>query len=940
MDLRMKKNNFFLFSFRVKFIAAQVLSILVTVLVLGVSTHHQVDASNQRLLQEKLEAIAFGAKNRIETALSDLQTLLIRIDSRDFPNPPERKSIQRQFESLAPDLPVLGYINQQGAEEIKFVQGHESRELGSYQGSSSFQQALLNPNRVILSVQETDPDLTEPVLVLTLAKTEESSQEIQGVLRAAIPLKKLLKQFDVWPSGHPGKLMLLDDQMRYLIPPEPNLLFAPVIADSDSDNQAIARLGNHRDGTGEARLGQDRYRFAHAPLDSTGWVIIAATADETVGILTHLLETHIGISFIGLAFGILLSLALTLPMVRNIRKIGQQAHALAEEVTHSCVEVHSGDELQDLAHSINTLSLHRAQTGNASDHLDLMLHAILDPLLVADETGRVTKTNAAALQLFDGTEEQLLGSHLSQLFDEQSPLGDKYILGQLLDRGEMFNFETSIRRMDTGAAPVLLSCNRTSSPGSDAPIIVLTLKDISERKRAEKEIARLAYYDSLTGLPNRELLRNRLEIALAQQDRLHAESKTCLAILFLDLDHFKVVNDTLGHHMGDQLLQRASKRLQKSLRRSDTICRPEDPKINPRESDENTLARLGGDEFVILLPYLKSSEAISIVARRIIEDMARPFKLDQHEVFTPASIGIAVYPGDGEDCDSLLQHADIAMYHAKSQGRNSFHFFSREMNAAAKERLILEHRLRACIDKREGFSVRFQPKVALDDGRVCGMEVLLRWHDLTLGDVSPTRFIPISEETGLIIPLGEWVLEMACQQTREWIDRGCAPLKVAVNLSGRQLRQPDIVEMVARVLDKTGLAPELLELELTESMLMETVEETITLLHKLKDLGISLAIDDFGTGYSSLSYLKRFPIDTLKIDRSFICELESEGEDAAIVRAIISMARSLNLEVVAEGVETNHQRDFLKTNGCHQYQGYLFSQPVSAQNFASAFLKT
>jgi EAL domain-containing protein (putative c-di-GMP-specific phosphodiesterase class I) len=318
--------------------------------------------------------------------------------------------------------------------------------------------------------------------------------------------------------------------------------------------------------------------------------------------------------------------------------------------------------------------------------------------------------------------------------------------------------------------------------------------------------------------------------------------------------------------------------------------------------------------------------------------MAKPYTLEGHQVVTPASVGLAIYPEDGTDSETLLRCADVAMYHAKEQGRNSFYFYSEEMNAAARERLSMEHFLRQDLENRRGFYLVYQPKVDFTSGRVVGMEALARWRHAELGEVLPDRFIPIAEESGLIVPLGELILETACRQLQRWHEQTGQDYRMAVNLSGRQLKHPQFLPMVATVLHGTEIKPELLELELTESMLMETAEKTVLLLGQLKQLGISLAIDDFGTGYSSLNYLKRFPIDTLKIDRSFVRDLESDRDDAAIIEAIIAMAKTLGLEVVAEGVETEIQHEFLRQRGAHLYQGALFSMPVSAEEFEKSYL--
>jgi len=438
-----------------------------------------------------------------------------------------------------------------------------------------------------------------------------------------------------------------------------------------------------------------------------------------------------------------------------------------------------------------------------------------------------------------------------------------------------------------------------------------TLLDISDRKRAENEIQQLAYYDTLTTLPNRALLHDRINQAISQATR----DGRSVAVMFLDLDRFKSVNDTMGHAIGDRLLKVVADRLTRCVRDSDTV------------------ARLGGDEFVIILNAITSGDDVVTIAEKIQKILTAPITLGEHDIYTTASIGIALFPLDGSDVNALLKNADIAMYQAKEQGRNTFQFFSREMNVKALEHLMLETSLRRGLE-REEFHLVYQPLLDLKTGRLVGMEALVRWQHPDLGLLLPGKFIPIAEETGMIIPLGDWVLSAACRQNRQWQDEGLPPLRVAVNLSARQFVQANLGHRVAEILQETGLPASCLELELTESTIMSNAEETIAILKELKTMGISLAIDDFGTGYSSLSYLKHFPIDRLKIDRSFVCDITTNPDDAAIADAIIAMAHSLKLKVTAEGVEMQEQLSYLSDRNCDEMQGYFLSYPVSAEEFA------
>ncbi|MBK5964312.1 hypothetical protein CCR95_09490 [Thiocystis minor] len=444
------------------------------------------------------------------------------------------------------------------------------------------------------------------------------------------------------------------------------------------------------------------------------------------------------------------------------------------------------------------------------------------------------------------------------------------------------------------------------------------VQDITTIREAEDHIQRLAFFDSLTGLPNRTLFLQFLEQTLKL---LHHHRPG--ALLFLDLDNFKQVNDTLGHQAGDLLLQAVSERMVASLRANDLVSRYEG-------EEHQNLARLGGDEFALLLPEIGHGRDAARVAARLLEALAPPFSLAGHEVMITVSIGITVFPQDGDQGSDLLRNGDMAMYHAKRAGKNTFKFFDSSLNEAALRRLRTETALRHAIDNNE-LCLYFQPLLDLGSGEMRGLEALLRWINPELGEVSPVNFIPIAEETGLIVPIGEWVMRDACEQLRAWQLVGTLIARVAVNVSAYQFKQPDFPDQVERILADSGLAPNCLELELTESLLMDHAEASVQMLHRLKAVGVQLAIDDFGTGYSSLNYLKRFPIDRLKIDRSFIVNIERDRDNAAIVQAIIAMADTMSLHVTAEGVETSEQLDFLRANCCGEVQGFLFSKAVPVE---------
>jgi diguanylate cyclase (GGDEF)-like protein/PAS domain S-box-containing protein len=556
-----------------------------------------------------------------------------------------------------------------------------------------------------------------------------------------------------------------------------------------------------------------------------------------------------------------------------------------------------------------TAELERKQAEETLKETKGRLKTIVDSvqtgiILIDAESRRIVDANDVAASMIGAPKHRLLGATCHNTICPQPP-------GRcpIIDRGQAIeNCEDLLLTAGGARLPVIKNVATVMLNGRKH--LLESFIDISDRKQAEIEIQTLAYYDTLTGLPNRTFLQDRLGQVLIGRPGARP-----FAVMFLDLDRFKDINDTLGHVFGDGMLKEVATRLTGCVRKNDTVL------------------RLGGDEFVVVLPGVESERDIANVARKILNVLGEPIHLEEHEIFTSGSIGIALYPADGQDLDTLLKHADTAMYRAKDQGRNNFQFFSREMNLQAVEQRHLETSLRHALSKGELFLV-YQPQMEIRTGRMIGVEALVRWRHPEQGVLLPGTFISLAEKTGLIIPIGEWVLRAACRQGRAWQAAGHPPLRIAVNLSGRQFKQYNLIGIVDQILAETGFDPSNLELELTESTLMENADSTVVVLKGLRGMGINLAIDDFGTGYSSLSHLKQFPIDRLKIDRSFVREITTDADDAAIAEAIIAMAHSLKLKVVAEGIERQDQLDFLASRRCDEMQGFLLSPPVTADEIS------
>jgi diguanylate cyclase (GGDEF)-like protein/PAS domain S-box-containing protein len=566
--------------------------------------------------------------------------------------------------------------------------------------------------------------------------------------------------------------------------------------------------------------------------------------------------------------------------------------ALRDEHGNLTGYLHVGTDVTDRKHAEETLRQQSAA-----------MTASMDGIAILDGRLDFTYVNDALAKLFGyRAPDEIIGRSICDLYEPPEQVRFITTIVPLVQQRGRWRGEATGLRLDGSLFPQEISLTAIEGGG-----MVCVVRDITERTYAEEQIKHLAYHDALTTLPNRLLFKDRVSVAISHAQRHDGR----VAVLFLDLDRFKVINDSLGHNIGDQLLQAVAARVQSCVRDSDTV------------------ARLGGDEFTLLLPELAHGEDAAIVARKILESVRYPFHIEGREFYITTSIGISVYPEDGPDAEALIKSADTAMYQAKEQGRDNYQLFNALVNAKALQRIALEHGLRRALSHNE-MAVHYQPIFDFRSGRITGVEALLRWTDPELGPIGPSTFIPLAEAIGVMIPIGTWALRVACKQAREWHDAGFNTLTLAVNLSVCQLQQPDLVNVVREILAETGFPARMLDLEITESTAMQSPEASIRTLYELKRLGIRISLDDFGTGHSSLAYLKRFPIDTLKIDQSFVADITRDSDTAAIVTAIIAMGHSLRLRVIAEGVEFTDQATFLKRRDCDQMQGYLINAPMPA----------
>ncbi len=769
----------------------------------------------------------------------------------------------------------------------------------------------------------------QPIVVISVPLRNRLGQLV-GILGGVVNLKKtlLLKPLYTTKIGQTGYFYLVGPERLTIMHPDQSRLLQPVT--HTGENPALDRaLDAGFEGTLESTNSRGlQGLFSFRQLPHTGWVLAAVLPSDEAFVAVNALRWRTSLLT---AFSLVLAMAVVLLFVRrftrpleNLTNFLKSTHTLETPpvLTHSCQET---DRLsaafsqfvdqQKAAQEELAQASAQAKAANADLRIAATAFESQEGMFITDANSVILRINQAFTDITGYTSEETLGQTPSLLQSDRHDAAFYAAMHESLREHDTWQGEIWNRRKDGAVFPEWLTISSVKDEQGQLTHYVATLTDISERKEAEEQIQLLAFYDPLTKLPNRRLLLDRLQQALASSARTQHTG----AMLFIDLDNFKMLNDTLGHDKGDLLLQQVAQRLTSCVRQGDSI------------------ARLGGDEFVLVLEDLEKNPTdaatqVKTVAEKTLSVLNQSYELADHTYHNTASIGITLFSDHLSTADELMQHADLAMYEAKKAGRNTLRFFDPHMQAAISTRSRLEKDLRDGLQQQQ-FLLLYQPQVDAE-GVITGAEALVRWQHPQRGMVSPATFIPLTEETGLILPLGLWVLETACEQLAQWALRPeTAHLTVAVNVSAVQFRHADFVQQVQEVLTRTCINPLKLKLELTESMLVNNVEDIIEKMTALKTLGVYFSLDDFGTGYSSLAYLKRLPLDQLKIDQSFVRDLLTNPNDAAIAHTVVTLARSMHLSVIAEGVETEAQRDCLKKQGCLAYQGYLFGRPLPLLEF-------
>ena len=912
-------------SISAKIILLQLTLVVLVVLASGSVCYQMMksylEADEWTHLQSHTKAVA----NLIDNRLNSIEDTMGRIANSpglaNFIKTSNAHALEEDFAPYRNILPVLSFANTLGEEEVKVTHGDPDHNLINISQSKNFQASKQHPNTLLISKPAWSATLSEDVLDLGF-RYVDYFDDFLGYIHATLPVRELQETLEPLRMNNRSFVVVTDQHNTIILSPVTQYLSAQ-LEKSDTSPELVYTPELREEFNGIYRMMGEESLVSMAIVPKTQWkVFLALPVAEFNRTIDELRNTLIILALLLAVIGSLIARQFSRTLAKpieiltaattEIETLSSTQNGDVRQVTSRRVEWKSNDELGRLVGAYNNmldqLEQSQAELIESQQELDNIVSSMVDALIVTSPDGKIIRINHAVSNMLKYAEEDLLGRQIDSLIAKERDRFSEIVSSDLAAKGASNGTETTLLSKEYLEIPVIFSCSTLLDTEGNQRGIVYVAKDITEHKQAEENLNYLANYDTLTGLPNRMLFLDRLEQSMKRlpwHDRF-------LAVLFLDLDRFKVVNDSLGHDVGDHLLKEVAERITSCVRDGDVV------------------SRHGGDEFVILLIDINKQSNVIRVAKKILHILEIPFDLGEQEFVATSSIGISLYPGDGDSPQTLLKNADSAMYRAKEAGRNNYQLYTACMNEEAHEQMAMESAIRRGIEQNE-FILHYQPQVSLQTGQITGVEALVRWHDPERGLIPPYQFLPLAEETGLIISIGEQVLYQACRLAKAWQDEGLPPITMAVNIAERQFKQIDLPKLVHKVLNETGLSPEYLDLELTEGILMDQVDKATEVLQQLKAMGVRLSIDDFGTGYSSLSYLKRFPLDKLKIDRSFIMDIPSDSDDIAITSAVIQLGKSLDLTVVAEGVEDQQQLAFLHGKECELVQGYFFSRPVPAE---------